>query len=47
MSVSRHRRIVIEKEHYVEVLHYNEIMELLSEFQLLKTMLNDGPVILS
>lgn len=31
-----------EEEHYVESLKYNEIMELISDAQLLKTMLNVG-----
>ncbi|CAI8598340.1 unnamed protein product [Vicia faba] len=34
--------MALEKEHYVEALEYNEIIVLLSDAQLLKTMLNDG-----
>lgn len=35
-------KMALEKEHYVEALKYYEIMELLSDVQYLKTMLNDG-----
>lgn len=31
-----------EKEHYIEALKYNEIMDLLNDAQFLQTMLNDG-----
>lgn len=42
MSVAHYRIMDLEKEHYVEELKYNENLELLSDAQLLKTMLNDG-----
>ncbi|CAI8603289.1 unnamed protein product [Vicia faba] len=34
--------MALEKEHYVDVLEYYEIMELLNDAKYLKTMLNDG-----
>lgn len=42
MCVDHHKKMVLEKEHYVEVLKYYEIMELLSNARYSKIILNAG-----
>lgn len=41
VNVVHHMKLALKKEHYVEALKYYEIMELLSDAQYLKTVMND------